>query len=144
LRKLGPEEWNVKKIATVLVLLLSVATGFAQCNAKRVTARTEMHSASVVIVGTVTAAEPVGETWDFLDGVSYTVHVDSIIHGKTNRSEYEIFSENIPAAFDMAVGKHYVLYIQPQYDRYEINSCGNSHATEEVEASMGKLLAKGD
>jgi hypothetical protein len=134
----------VKKIATVLVLLLSAATGFSQCNAKRVTARKEMRAASAVIVGTVTAVEPVGETWDFLDGVNYIVRVDSVIHGKTKRSEYTIFSENTPAAFDMTVGKHYVLYLEPQYDRYEINSCGNSHATEERELSAAKLLAKGD
>lgn len=134
----------MKKIATVLVLLLSAATGFSQCNAKRVTARKEMRAASAVIVGTVTAVEPVGETWDFLDGVNYIVRVDSVIHGKTKRSEYTIFSENTPAAFDMTVGKHYVLYLEPQYDRYEINSCGNSHATEERELSAAKLLAKGD
>jgi hypothetical protein len=34
--------------------------------------------------------------------------------------------------------------LQPQYDRYQINSCGNSHATDELEASAAKLLAKGD
>jgi hypothetical protein len=134
----------VKKIATVLVLALSAAAAFAQCNANRVTARKEMRSASAVIVGTVTAVEPVSETWDFLDGVNYIVRVDSVLHGKPNRSEYTIFSENTPAAFDMQIGKHYVLYVQPLYDRYEINSCGNSHATEELEASNAKQIAKGD
>lgn len=134
----------MKQFATVLVLLLTAATGFSQCNANRVTARKEMRSASAVIVGTVTAAEPLAETWDFLDGVNYIVRVDSVIHGKTHRSEYNVFSENTPAAFEMTVGKHYVLYLQPQYDRYQIDSCGNSHATEEREPSTAKLLAKGD
>jgi hypothetical protein len=132
----------VKKIAIALVLALSAATGFSQCTADRVAARKEMHSASVVIVGTVTSIVPVAESWDFLDGVSYNVHVDSVIHGKTHRSEYQVFSENTPSAFDMTVGKHYVLYLQPQYDRYEINSCGNSHATDEVDRPTTQL-AKG-
>ena len=48
----------------------------------RVSTHKEMHMASSVFVGTVTAAQPVPETWDFLDGVNYTVRVDSKIHGK--------------------------------------------------------------
>ena len=124
----------MKQFAIALVLILSTATGYSQC-AKRVTAHSEMRASSAVIVGTVMAAIPVAETWDFLDGINYTVHVDSVLHGKTHRSEYTVFSENIPSAFDMAVGKHYVLYLQPKYDRYHVNGCGNSHPTEEMEAS---------
>ena len=134
----------MKNIAIVLVLILGAATGFSQCNAHRVTARNEMHSSSVVIVGTVTAAIPVAESWDFFDGVNYIVRVDSILHGKTHRSEYNIFSENAPNTFDMTVGSHYVLYVQPHYDRYQVSSCGNSHQTEELEASARQIVAKGD
>ena len=133
----------MKQIAIVLVLILGAATGFSQCNAHRVTARNEMHSSSVVIVGTVTAVVPVAASWDFLNGVNYIVHVDSVIHGKTHGNEYTVFSEDIPNAFNMTVGGHYVLYVQPHYDRYEINSCGNSHQTEEQEASVRQSTAKG-
>ncbi len=134
----------MKQFAIALVLILSSAAGFSQCTANRVTARKEMHLSSVVIVGTVTAVVPVTESWDFFDGVDYTVHVDSVIHGKTHRSEYTIFSENIPNAYDMTVGRHYVLYVQPHYDRYQVDSCGNSHQTEELEASATPLVTKGD
>jgi hypothetical protein len=133
----------VKQIAIALVLVLSAAAGFSQCKANRVTAHDEIRSSSAVIMGTVTAAIPAAETWDFLDGVNYIVRVDSIIHGRTHRSEYTVFSENTPAAFDMTVGKHYVLYLQPQYDRYQVNSCGNSHQTEETETST-QTIAKGN
>jgi hypothetical protein len=132
----------MKAIATILALALSSAAGFSQCMSHRVTARNEMHTASAVIVGTVTAAEPVAESWDFFDGVNYTVRVDSVIHGRTDRAEYRVFSENGPNAFAMTVGKHYVLYLQPRYDRYEVDECGNSHQTEELDAST-KQVAKG-
>jgi hypothetical protein len=132
----------VKQFAIALVLVLSTATGFSQC-ANRVTARAEIRASSAVIVGTVMAAIPVAESWDFLDGIDYTVRVDSVLHGKTSRSEYTVFSENVPVAFDMTVGKHYVLYLQPQYDRYRVDACGNSHPTEELEAS-NHPLAKGE
>lgn len=134
---------RIASIATVLVLTWSAVSGFAQCNSNRIPARKEMHDSSAVILGTVVSSEAVPETWDFLDGTSYTVRVDAVIHGRTDRSEYKIFSENTPAAFGMMVGKHYVLYMQPQYDRYQVSSCGNSHQTEELEASAAKQLTKG-
>lgn len=134
----------MKKFATVLVLALSAAAAYAQCSANRVDARKEMHSSAAVIVGTVMAAQPVAESWDFLDGVSYTVRVDSVVHGKTDRREYKIFSENTPSAFPMTVGQHYVLYVQPQYDRYQVDGCGNSHPTQELEAVAPKQIAKED
>jgi len=138
----GPGGNNIMKaLATIFVLVLGSAAGVAQCKSSRVTARNEIHASTAVIVGTVTAAVPVQESWDFLDGVSYTVRVDSTVHGHADRAEYRVFSENTPSAFPMTVGQHYVLYLQPRYDRYEINNCGNSHQTEEMEATA-KQLAK--
>ena len=51
----------MKKLAIALMLCLSAATGFSQCTTNRVSARKEMHMASAVFVGTVTAAQPVPE-----------------------------------------------------------------------------------
>jgi hypothetical protein len=88
---------------------------------------------SSVFVGTVTAAEPVPEAWDFLDGVNYTVHVESKIHGKAQiNQEVTVFSENSPRFFAMYVGQQYVLYLKPKYGRFQVDNCGNSHPTEEV------------
>jgi hypothetical protein len=42
-----------------------------------------------------------------------------------------VFSENSPRFFAMYVGQQYVLYLQPQYGRNEVDNCGNSHALDE-------------
>ncbi len=127
----------MKKLAIALILCLSAANGFSQCKTNRVSARKEMHMASAVVLATVTAAQPVPESWDFLDGVNYTVRVDSKLHGKARRNaELTVFSENSPRFFAMYVGQQYVLYLEPQYGRYEVDNCGNSHATTNDSASV--------
>jgi hypothetical protein len=131
----------VKKLAIALILCLSAANGFSQCKANRVSARKETHMASAVVLATVTAAQPVPESWDFLDGVNYTIRVDSKLHGKARpNSEVTVFSENSPRFFAMYVGQQYVLYLQPQYGRYEVDNCGNSHAT--VDSASNTASAK--
>jgi hypothetical protein len=125
----------VKKLAIAMILCLSAANGLSQCKTERVNARKEMHMSSAVVLGTVTAAQPVPETWDFLDGVNYTVRVDSKIHGKVRTQELTVFSENSPRFFPMYVGQQYVLYLQPEYGRNQVDNCGNSHATTASEAA---------
>jgi hypothetical protein len=126
----------MKNFAIAMVLSFSAATGFAQCSASRVSAHKEAHMSSAVVVATVTAATPVPETWDFLDGINYTIHVDSKLHGKARaNAELTVFSENARQLFSMYVGQQYVLYLQPKYGRYQIDTCGNSHATDEVETA---------
>ena len=133
----------MKKFAIALIFCLSAATGFSQCTTNRVSARKEMHMASAVFVGTVTAAQPVPEAWDFLDGVNYTVRVDSKIHGKARRNtEVTVFSENSNHFFAMYVGQQYVLYLQPQWGRNQVDSCGNSHEMDEAaSAKQPNLVA---
>jgi len=129
----------VKKLAIALFLCLNAAAGFAQCKTDRVSAHKEMHMASAVVVGTVTAAQPVAESWDFLDGVNYTVRVDSKIRGRVHpNTEVTVFSENSPRFFPMYVGQQYVLYLQPQYGRNEVDNCGNSHQTSGSESASTK------
>jgi hypothetical protein len=126
----------VKKLAIAMILCLSAANGFSQCSTNRVSAHKEAHMASAVVVATVTAATAVPESWDFLDGVNYTVRVDTKLHGKAHRNtELTVFSENSPRFFAMYVGQQYLLYLQPQYGRYQVDNCGNSHATDEVETA---------
>jgi hypothetical protein len=93
--------------------------------------------ASAVVVGTVTGAQPVPEAWDFLDGVNYTVRVDAKIRGKVHpNAEVTVFSENSPRFFAMYVGQQYVLYLQPQYGRNQVDNCGNSHQTTGSESAL--------
>jgi len=133
----------LKNFAIAMVLSFSAASGFSQCPAKRVSAHKEANMSSAVIVATVTEATPVPEAWDFLDGINYTVHIDSKLRGKTRaNTEMTLFSENSTRLFPMYVGQQYVLYLQPQYGRYQVDNCGNSHATDEVEtAKQAKLVA---
>jgi hypothetical protein len=127
----------VKQLAIGIILCLSAAQGFSQCKTDRISEHKEMHMASAVVVGTVTAAQPVPESWDFLDGVNYTVRIDSKIRGKAKpNTEVTVFSENSPRFFAMYVGQQYVLYLQPQYGRNEVDNCGNSHATTDDSASV--------
>jgi hypothetical protein len=129
----------VKKLAIALFLCLSAANAFSQCKTDRISARKEMHMASAVVVGTVTGAQPVPEAWDFLDGVNYTVRVDAKIRGKVHpNAEVTVFSENSPRFFAMYVGQQYVLYLQPQYGRNQVDNCGNSHQTNGSESALTK------
>jgi hypothetical protein len=133
----------VKNFAIALILCLSAANGFSQCKTTRVSTHKEMQVASSVIVGTVTAAEPVPEAWDFLDGVNYTVRVDSKIRGKVRaNTEVTVFSENSPRFFAMYVGQQYVLYLQPQYGRIQVDNCGNSHAIDQPATTANLKLPK--
>jgi hypothetical protein len=133
----------VKKLATAMVLTLGAATGFAQCSADHLSAHKEAHLSSAVIVATVTGANAVAESWDFLDGVNYTVRVDAKLHGKARtNTEMTVFSENSPRFFPMYVGQQYVLYLQPQYGRLQVDNCGNSHATEEIETAKQSRQSK--
>ena len=127
----------MNKLTIALLLCLSAANGFSQCQTERVSAHKEKHMASAVVVGTVTAAQPVPEAWDFLDGVNYTVRIDSKIHGKAQaNTEVTVFSENSPRFFPMYVGQQYVLYLQPQYGRNQVDNCGNSHPMNESTATQ--------
>jgi hypothetical protein len=138
----------MKNFAIALILSLTTAGAFAQsCSTERVSAHKEAHQSTAVVLATVTAATPVPEAWDFLDGVNYTVHIDAKLHGKARaNTEMTIFSENSPRFFPMYVGAQYVLYLQPQYGRYQVDNCGNSHATEEIRAekpSPKQVAARG-
>ena len=128
----------MKKLAIGMILCLSSVYGFAQCKTERVSAHKEMSMASAVVVGTVTAAQPVPEAWDFLDGVNYTIHVDTKIRGKVRTSEVTVFSENSPRFFPMYVGQQYVLYLQPQYGRNQVDNCGNSHQMTSMDSASAK------
>ncbi len=132
----------MKNFSIALVFCFTAISGFAQCKTDRVSVHKEKSMSSSVIVGTVTAAQPVPEAWDFLDGVNYTVHVDAKLHGKVRSEDVTVFSENSPRFFAMYVGQQYVLYLQPQYGRMQVDNCGNSHATDEVlSAKQPKLTA---
>jgi hypothetical protein len=128
----------VKKFAIAMIICLNAAYGFSQCRTERVSQHQEIQDSEAVVLGTVTAAQPVPEAWDFLDGVNYTVHIDSKLHGKVHTTEVTVFSENSPRFFPMYVGQQYVLYLQPKWGRNQVDNCGNSHQTTSEDTASTK------
>lgn len=128
----------MKKLAIAMIFCLNAAYGFSQCRTVHVSQHQETQESEAVVLGTVTAAQPVPEAWDFLDGVNYTVHVDAKLHGRIHSAEVTVFSENSPAFFPMYVGQQYVLYLQPKWGRNQVNNCGNSHQTTSEDTASTK------
>jgi hypothetical protein len=135
----------MKHFAIAMVLCLSAASGLAQCSAKRVSLHKEANMSSAVVVATVTEKTLVDASWDFLDGFSYTVRVDSKLHGKAHpNAELTVFSENRPDSLEMYVGQQYVLYVQPKWGRNQVDGCGNSRATAQVEVAKQRKQVSAD
>ena len=117
----------MKNILVFAALVLSGVAASAQCGARRVSVSDELHHSGETMVGTVEAANPVPDSSFHLDGVDYVVRVDRVLHGKmVDSSQVNIFSENSPDRFPMQVGQQYLLFVHLNYDRYEVDHCGNS------------------
>ncbi len=107
--------------------ILSAVACFGQCQSTPVTLTQELHQSGSTIVGTVESAQAVPDSSFHMDGVNYTVRIDRVLHGKmVGQSEVTIFSENSGEQFPMAVGQQYLLFVHLDYNRYEVDNCGNS------------------
>jgi hypothetical protein len=117
----------MKNTLVVAALVLSGAVASAQCGARRVSVSEELHSAGETMVGTVEGAQAVPDSSFHMDGVNYLVRVDHVLHGKmVESSRVNVFSENSPDRFPMQVGQQYLLFVHLDYNRYEVDNCGNS------------------
>jgi hypothetical protein len=110
-----------------LAFLLSTVAASAQCRAQRMTVSEELHTPGEAVVGTVVGAQAVPDSSFHLDGVNYVVRVDHVLCGKMIESSIvKVFSENSPERFPMQIGQQYLLFVHLDYDRYEVDNCGNS------------------
>ena len=117
----------MRNTLVVAALVLSGAAASAQCAARRMTVGEELRASGETMVGTVEAAQSVPDSSFHLDGVNYAVRVDRVLHGKmVESSQVNIFSENSPDRFPMQVGQQYLLFVHLNYNRYEVDNCGNS------------------
>ena len=125
----------MKKFAIAMVLCLSAANGFLPVqDGPRVSAHKEMSDGigrhrrngdrSTAGTGSVGFSG-----WRELYRCGSTRRSTAKVHENT---EVTVFSENSPRFFAMYVGQQYVLYLQPQYGRNQVDNCGNSHSTEEI------------
>ena len=120
-----------KTLIASFALILSAASASAQCKASHMTISDELHNSGETIVATVQDAQNVPDSSFHMDGVNYIVKVDRILHGRMLRSDtVRIFSENSPEKFPMQIGKQYLLFVHLDYNRYEVDNCGNSGLLE--------------
>jgi hypothetical protein len=131
----------LKTLFAASVLILSAASAMAQCHTNHVTVSDELHASGETLVGTVTDAQNAPDSSFHLDGVNYVVKVDRVLHGKMlGKDTVTIFSENSPEKFPMQVGKQYLLFVHLNYNRYEIDNCGNSGLLEASAIENAKQL----
>lgn len=91
----------------------------------------ELHNSGETIVATVQDAQNVPDSSFHMDGVNYIVKVDRVLRGKLIHTDtVKIFSENSPEKFPMQIGKQYLLFVHLDYNRYEVDNCGNSGMLE--------------
>lgn len=137
-RKPRRERGELKRFITAVFCTFVATMGRAEC-AKPPAAPAEYKQSQVVIIATVQSARPVPQTWDSLDGTDYLVHIDQKVKGKQS-DEMTIFSEHSADGFSLEIGKQYLLFLNEKYQRWEVNSCGNSIALDQA-APVIKQLA---
>ncbi len=121
----------MKNLIVSSALILSAAFASAQCSTNRLTVSDELKTSGETIVGTVVGAQNAPDSSFHMDGVNYVVKVDRVLRGKMLGHEtVTIFSENSPEKFPMQVGKQYLLFVHLNYNRYEVDNCGNSGLLE--------------
>jgi hypothetical protein len=108
---------------------LFATISFAQCS-KTTPVAQEYKDAQAVIIGTVESARQVPQSWDTLDGTDYVLHIDQKVKGKQS-GEITIFSEHSVQKFDLQVGKQYLLFLNNNYQHWQVLTCGNSGSLDE-------------
>jgi hypothetical protein len=122
---------TIKTLIASLALTLSVAGASAQCRARHMTISDELHNSGETIVATVLDEQNVPDSSFHMDGVDYIVKVDRVLRGKLIHTDtVRIFSENSPEKFPMQIGKQYLLFVHLDYNRLEVDNCGNSGMLE--------------
>ena len=128
-------------LVAAFALVLSAATASAQCRATHITVSDELHTSGETVVATVQDAQSVPDSSFHMDGVNYVVKIDRVLHGKLIHTDTaNIFSENSPEKFPMQVGKRYLLFVHLDYNRYEVDNCGNSGLLEASSIENAKQL----
>lgn len=122
---------TLKSLFVSFALILPAATALSQCRTNHLTVADELRTSGETIIATVEGAQNAPDSSFHMDGVNYIVKVDRVLHGKMlGKDTVTIFSENSPDKFPMQVGKQYLLFVHLNYNRYEVDNCGNSGLLE--------------
>lgn len=117
-------------IAISFMLVSSIAT--AVCLNGHPSVAEEYANSQSVFIGKVIAEKAIPESGNYYDGHDYTVHGQEVFKGNPT-STVVIFSENSSGRFPMAVGSSYIIFVDYELGRYQIDNCGNSGVLPEKE-----------
>jgi hypothetical protein len=111
---------------------------FATCLVGNPSLEQEFQNAAMVFVGRVTSEEFTPESKLYLDGTTYTIHVEEVLRGSRSKS-VRLFSENTSGRFPMQVGTSYLILAYKELDRLQVNNCGNSGEVSEKTEALALL-----
>lgn len=115
---------------------------FATCLVGNQSLEQEFQNAAMVLVGRVTSEELTPESKNYLDGTTYTIHIEEVLRG-SRLKEVRLFSANTSGRFPMQVGVSYLILAYKELERLQVDNCGNSgkisDKTTEVLAQLRKM-----
>jgi hypothetical protein len=115
---------RTKRVATRLACFLFAAVSFGECT-NPLPVKKEFKDSEAVIIGTVMSSRPAPQSWYTFDGTEFVVQIIQTVKGKRS-GEITIFSEHTGDAYDLQIGKEYLLFLTTNYQRWVVNKCGNS------------------
>jgi hypothetical protein len=118
------KSWRTKRVATRLACFLFAAVSFGECT-NPLPVKKEFKDSEAVIIGTVMSSRPAPQSWYTFDGTEFVVQIIQTVKGKRS-GEITIFSEHTGDAYDLQIGKEYLLFLTTNYQRWVVNKCGNS------------------
>jgi hypothetical protein len=111
---------------------------YAVCLNGHPTLEQEYQSSTTVFVGRVTSEVFTPESKNYLDGTTYSVHVEEVLRGAPAKI-VKLFSENTSGRFPMQVGAAYLIFAHEELDRLSVDNCGNSGKLPEKAEALAAL-----
>jgi hypothetical protein len=111
---------------------------FAVCLTDHPSLEQEYQSSKTIFVGRVASEEFTPESKNYLDGTTYSVHVEEVLRGSPAKI-VKLFSENSSGRFPMQVGAAYLIFVHKELDRLKVDNCGNSGKLPEKAEALAAL-----
>jgi hypothetical protein len=128
----------LRQIALGLFCVFATAASFAACTSTTPVSQ-EMKESEAVVIGTVTSARMVPQSWDALDGTEYVVHVDQKVKGKAT-GDIKIFAERTDNTVPLQSGTQYLFFLTNNNQHWMMNQCGNSGPMSEEGAVIKRMV----
>jgi hypothetical protein len=129
---------RTKRVATGLACFLFAAVSFGECT-NPLPVKKEFKDSEAVIIGTVMSSRLAPQSWYTFDGTEFVVQINQTVKGKPS-GEITIFSEHTGEAYDLQVGKEYLLFLTTNYQHWVVNKCGNSGTIDQEGKVIKELM----